>query len=148
LWAGLADADGQPYSLQELSERSTLLQMELAALGCRDFSTAVFSTAADVTKGLSACWPAVSTIDNGLRPCSQAGCSFMVDRHGSGAARDRPARPEPHRAVLLADPPFPRRIGAGSNGSSVAHCASVRSCRLVTARLSRRSPVFKVRLGR
>ena len=29
---------------------------------------------------------------------------------------------------------------AGSNGSSAAHCASVRSCRFVTATLATRSP--------
>jgi hypothetical protein len=34
-------ADGQPYSLKELSERSMLLQKQLTALGYRDFSTAV-----------------------------------------------------------------------------------------------------------
>jgi len=39
-------ADGQPYSLKELTDRSTLLRKELTGLGYRDFSTAV-----DVTKG-------------------------------------------------------------------------------------------------
>src|SRR3954470_12644541 len=35
----------------------------------------------------------------------------------------------------------PGRDGAGSNGSSATHCSSVRSNRLVTAKVSTRSPV-------
>jgi hypothetical protein len=42
----------------------------------------------------------------------------------------------------------PGRFGAGSNGSSRAHCTSVRSNRLVTAKVATRSPVVKVLLGR
>ncbi|MBF9131564.1 hypothetical protein I0C86_21735 [Plantactinospora sp. S1510] len=47
-------ADGQPYSLKELSERSTLLQKELTGLGYRDFSTAVDITNARLVAAVTA----------------------------------------------------------------------------------------------
>jgi hypothetical protein len=44
---------------------------------------------------------------------------------------------------LLHEHGRPGRDGVGSNGSSVAHCASVKSNRFVTARVFTRSPVFR-----
>ena len=49
----------------------------------------------------------------------------------------------PHDLEGICAPVDHERVGTGNSGSSRAHCSSVRSSRLVTARVATRSPVFR-----
>ena len=108
---------------------------------------------------LAAGWGAAGA--GGVLVCAQAIVESTLTSQVTQSGRVRPGLPggddlglcpcplpppeqcvhRPPGAVAVRDDGRPDRVGTGNSGSSRAHCSSVRSSRLVTARVATRSPV-------